>query len=157
MEEYIKIAKQAAHSFCKRDGSNDKDEVFAEAYLAMVEAMISWDPAKGRMLKSWIGFMVHRHLRNTFWRQKQVFFDDIDVETLTNNKEMNAEEIIISREKKNELSSTAQEIIELLLDNDFEKKNETKRQLKQELVNKGVSKRQVQRTFRELKTVAAQI
>lgn len=158
MEEYIKITKQAAYSFCKRDSDKDKDEIFAEAYLAMAEAMISWDPVKGRTLKSWIGFMVHRHLRNTFWRKKQIFFDDIDVETLTNNKELNAEEQLISIEKKNELSTTARDVIELLLEKDFtEKKNETKRQIKNELVSKGVSQRHVQRTFRELKTIAAQI
>lgn len=162
MKEYIKTAKQAAASFYRMNSSYNKDEVFAEAYLAMMEAMTSWDPIKGRSLKSWIGFMVHRHLRNVFWRQTSIYFEAVNVESLFNDKELNAEELLIflekEEERKQKLSFTAREAI-ALLENEISigKKNETKREIKKELTKKGVSQRQIKRTFQELRMTAAQI
>lgn len=166
-ESCLKTAKQAACQFHRRNWFLEKDEVEAEAQLAMMEALVTWEPTKGRTLRSWIAFIVHRTLRKRFgW--DGVAFDPVEIETISNEhgitmSKNNPEYLLMIKEKHEErrkqLSATAKEMLNMLNSN-IEipyKKNEAKRIIRENMREKGVAWNKIRTAFQELREATAQI
>jgi len=150
--------KQAARSFYRRKylyGKVDFNEVLAEAYLAMAEAMLTWNPEKESKMESWIVFMVHRTLRKKFFGKMDQQLIDFDVEICLSDQP-NQLDIVIEREKRNLLSDTAKEALHLAnyVEVEKESKNYLKKAIKKELSKRGISSYKIRYAFSELKEAA---
>lgn len=166
----FKTAKQAAFQFY----SNRKQyipelehkEVLAESYLAMMEAIETWEPDRGCALESWVGRIVHQTLRKRFHRDP-VLVDIEDIELLSNenmfSKRQDPERLLLEKEKHIErmrgLSQTARKVLKIINECEClpEKKNEAKRMIKKELREKEIAWNKIRSSLQELRRVTAQI
>ena len=147
MQDLIKVTNQVASVFHRRNPSLEKAEVTAEANLAMIEAINTFDPEKGRNLKSWVGFMVHRSLRKTFQFQVEhlQYIDDLSC-----SRALDPERIYILKETINSFSKAAKEVITIILQNPVSRKSEIKSQLRKQ----GFAFNKIQTAFTELRRFA---
>ncbi len=147
MQEQIKIARQASYSFYKRNPHLEHDEIMAESNLAMMEAIETFDPTKGRSLNSWIGFIVHRHLNKTYkdYQHMEELFD-----WNMPNISQNPERVYIFKEVTNSLSTASKETIKMIFNDGIYAKKE----LKEKLRNKGFAWNKIQTAFYELRQIA---
>lgn len=151
----LKIAKQASYSFYQKNFHLEPDEVLAEAYSAMMEALRTFNPTKGRNLNSWVGFKVNRRLRKKF-QVKEELPDDLSKIISSTYSQTNPESILLFKETINSFSDAAKETVSMLLNSQIEAtgKNKTKREIKEKLRTKGFSYNKIQKAFHELRSFA---
>lgn len=166
----FKTAKQAAFQFYSNRKQYtpglDHKEVLAESYLAMLEAIETWEPGRGCTLESWVGRIVHQTLRKKFHRDSALV-DIEDIEALSNEdtlfKRQDPERLLLEKEKHIErmkgLSQTARKVLKILNECERlpEKKNAAKRMVSTELREREIAWNKIKSSFQELRKVAAQI
>lgn len=164
LNENMKVARQAAYSFYQKNlaplksRAIDDKEVIAEAYFAVVKAMQTYDPSKGRTMKSWTAYLTHRRLRRMLDREmrvnanEQVYDFDIGINS------SNAEEMLMHFEKVNSLSEISKHIMQMILNAEIEvadhNKNTIKRAIKDRLREEGYAYNKIKSAFKELKMAA---
>lgn len=150
----MQIAQQAARSYYRKHNYHDYDEIEAEAYLAMLEAVLSYDPSKERSQKSWVGFIVNRTLNKKFWNNTT--FVDLDPELLPAT--LNPEQICAEYEKHQNLSSLSQHVMKMICRGELKPKNDKqnwmKVAIKEKLRKQGIPWHQIRAAFSELKEAA---
>lgn len=151
----MKVAQQAAKSYHKRHYYlTEYDEIEAEAYLAMIEAVLSYSPDRGRTQKSWVGFIVNRTLNKKF--QTDTHFVDIDPEFLPST--LDPEQICIEYEKHQQLSPLSQHVMKMVCRGELKPKNDKRNwikvAIKDNLRSQGIPWHQIKATFSELKEAA---
>lgn len=167
-EQCMKRARQAAHKAYDRNGRTvERSELIAEAYLVMTEALLTWDPERGRSQESWVGYLVNRELKKKCAQSSVVFdhddIDDFSSEQVLRGAREDPESVLLTKEKhelrRNSLSSTAQEVLSILAENCAipDKKNEAKRIVREHLREEGVAWNKIKSAFKELREVTAQI
>ncbi len=146
MQKEIQITHQISHIFYQKYPHIEYNEILAESNLAMIKAISTYDPVKGRTLNSWIGFLIHRELRKKFKE---------DILCLEYNDELqrcdrfNPERLMMFKESINSLSKAAKESIKIVL----QKNIYTKKEIKQELRLQGFAYNKIQTAFCELRKV----
>lgn len=147
MDQLMKTAEQAAVAFHKRNTNLDLDDLISEAHLIMIDAFHSYDPTKGRSLKSWVGFLVHRNLRKKFWYKLKE--NELELETYGSDS-LNPERVAIFKETLNNFSEASKEVVSIIFDKSIHEKNE----IKKEMRKKGFAWNKIQAAFSELRTFA---
>lgn len=154
LDVYIETAKQAALQFSRQRPFLDKDDVQSEAMLIMYDALNSYDPTKGRTLKSWVAFLVHRELRKVYFHAlTEVSYDPDWIMTSHYNT---PEKEFIFRETLTNFSEAGKEVVKMVFDGELEAdgKNNVKREIKHRLRDLGYSWCKIQKAFKELKFFA---
>lgn len=157
MELGILTARQVAFAICKRFPWIDKEEAVAESMVIMLDAIDTWNPDKGRNIRSWIAFKCHRELKKIFLQSETsvvVYTDSlIEIEESLLN-EVDPETMIVGRDKFAELSETSKDIIRMVFSGKLSKngnKNSIKQEIKAKLRKNGVAFNKIQTAFHELK------
>lgn len=149
------IAKQVSKSFYKSNPHLNYDDIVGEALDAMIHAIDTHDPIKGRSLHSWIGFIVHRELRKTFkgFESELEFLDYFTESTI-----YNPERIAIFKETVENFSDASKQILLIIFNGELPTtcsgKNEVKRELKNKLREYGFAWNKIQKAFSELREYA---
>jgi len=159
LDTYIETAKKAANQFSRQRSFLDKDDVRSEAVLIMYSAFDTYDPEKGRTLKSWIAFLVHRELRKMYSNAlTEVSYDpDIMFNSMSNDKTTgNPERQFLFQETVDNLSEAGVEVVKMVFGGELEAdgKNNVKREIKHRLRDLGYSWCKIQKAFKELKFFA---
>jgi len=160
MQKQIEVARKAALAFAKKHPYLEKDELVAESYVVMVEAISSWDSTKGRALNSWVAFIVHRELKKKYCQRNP--YENVDYNDDLSESTVNEPERVISFWSDIcDLSETGQQVVEMLLKTPealelSEKfgKNAVKRKIKTTLRKQEVPWNKIQLAFKELKELA---
>ena len=157
----MKVAGQASYAFYDRWRIYfhiEAEEVKAESLLAMTEAMITYEPDRGRTLESWVVFIVKRHLRKKFLKvpwARRVHLDNFD-EVITDHYDM--ERSLLIKEALNGLSPLCKEMFDVILNGNLvtedDNKNTIKRKLKETFQGRGYGIQRIKKALQELKTVA---
>jgi len=160
MKKCLKVAGQASAVFYKKYYyiHMESEEVQAEAYLAMADALITYQPDRGRKIESWVGFKVNRHLKKRFlkdYRFKEVHIKDFD-ELISNGYDM--ERTLLVQEAIENSDPLSKEIMKLLLKGKLITKNDNKNTIKQEIMKtfreRGYGIQKIKKAFNELKKIA---
>jgi len=157
MREAIqKTAIQAARAFHAKNNHLNREDLESEALLIMYKAVSSWSPDKGRTMKSWVAFLVHRDLKKQF--RDNTLFEEIN-DTMISSTITNPERVSAFKEELQNVSSTAKRTLDILFSRAIhkKKKNEIKREIKSILRSEGYSWNKIQIAFNELKVIANNI
>jgi len=161
MEKQIEVARKAALAFAKKHPYLEKDELVAESYVIMVDAISSWDAGKGRALNSWVAFVVHRELKKKYVSNSSTpntceYNDELSESTV-----YEPERIIAFWSDIADLSTTGQEVVELLLRtpealelSETHGKNAVKSHIKKVLRKRKTPWNKIQLAFKELRALA---
>ncbi len=148
IDECIKTAHQAAHSFYVKNPTYEWEEIISKSNLIMIEAIKTHDPLKGRSLKSWVAFMTHRELNRTLRNYVPVMCEYND--ELTKSYSNNPERILIFKETLKSLSTASREAIDIVLCELVVDKSEIKKRLR----DRGFAYNKIQKAFNELRRFA---
>lgn len=172
----LKTARQAAYEVYKNNPSLMTQDVIHESYLAMMEAMLTWDSEKGSALNTWVAFKVRCNLceqiRNKAPSFNDISFNDIQDDLVqssnshkvnpnlqsTDSYTMNPEMLLIISETIGAFSDTSKEIIRAIFNEEIQpeadNKNAVTREIKNYLRNKGFPWWKIQSAFKELRQYA---
>ncbi len=151
MQDYIKVASQAAKSVHNEFPYTELNELQAQSHLIMMEAFNSFNPVKGRSMKSWIGFMVHRELRKMIKKEQinSVEYDDL----VHCTEKYDPERMMMFKQTIDSFSAATQEAVNLVTNELITEKQEIKNRLR----NKGFAWNKIQKAFFELREYANSI
>ncbi len=85
LSEYSSLIENAAFvAFQKirKPSTHDIDDLKSEGNAAAIKAINTFDPSKGANIKTWIGFIVERHLYDIVWYSYRKI-ETVDVEDAT--------------------------------------------------------------------------
>jgi len=147
MDELYKVKWQIVASFHRKHSYLEKEEIDSTANLIMLEAIKTFDAEKGRNLKSWVGFMLHRNLKKLFCYEMNL---DEYLDEFTGNFSYNPERILMTKESILSMSQAAKEIIGYV----FKESIYEKKELKEKLRTNGFAWNKIQTAFCELRKFA---
>jgi hypothetical protein len=113
----------------------------------MIEAIQTFNEEKGRSIKSWIAFMIHRNLKKMFTLEMNL---DEYIDEYTSNLSYNPERILINKESLLSMSQAAKEVVNYIIKENIYEKQE----LKQKLRTNGFAWNKIQTAFCELRKFA---
>lgn len=164
LNKNMKVARQVAYSFYQknlaplRSRAIDDKEVIAEAYFAMTKAMQSYDPSKGRSMRSWIAYLAHRRLNKMIDREIKLLKWEEAHDYEMGIASTNAEDMMMQYEKMDALSELSKHIMQMIFNAEIEvsdhNKNTIKRAIKDRLRDEGYAYNKIKSAFKELKLAA---
>jgi len=164
LQTNMKTARQVAYSFYQKNFRKlraraiDDKEVIAEAYFAMTKAMQSYDPNKGRSIRSWTAYLAHRNLNKMLYRETKIYRTEEACDYDIGIASSNAEEMMILSEKLDSLSDISKYIMRMIYNAEIEiadhNKNTIKRAIKDKLREEGYAYNKIKSAFKELKLAA---
>ena len=177
MKDLMVIAKKAAYEAFRNNPSLINEDVIHNAYVAMLEAMHTWDSEKGSALNTWVALKVRCTLYDQL-RSQAPSFNDISFNEIkdnlnlqhnesckvnpdlqsTNSQTMNPEILLIISETIGAFSDTSKEIIRAIFNDEIQpeahNKNAVVREIKNHLRNKGFPWWKIQSAIKELRQYA---
>src|SRR5690606_19382427 len=98
----LNIVRKVVWSYARSTGL-DFDELCSEAYLAYLEAIPSYDPARGKK-STFIWNVVRNHINNLLKMKKEVPVDKEAIDILMKERnELDPEQIVLAKESWKEL------------------------------------------------------
>lgn len=154
----LNIVRKVVWSYARSTGL-DFDELCSEAYLAYLEAVPSYDPAKGKK-STFIWNVVRNHINNLLKTKKEVPMDKEAIDMLIKEgDELDPEQVVLAEESWRELFESLSpdaKMIFLLLNSgevyiNTDKPREARGIIARELKAQGWSENKIWATFREIK------